>query len=393
MVEVGDVNQRAAYLIDAYKPLENVYFSSNTRTLLAQPPFAALLATGLNTVSAQVEESLRFASELGFKESVVVGAIPFDVNEKSYLRVSTNILSQEGKERPQEAIQSPSIGTHTVAEWPTSDCFKNGVVNALARFARGELDKVVLSRTLRLQYQQQLNVQAMVKNLAAKNHVGYTFAVDLNDVGQPKVNKTLIGASPELLISRRGNKIITHPLAGSEPRSTNPEEDHSRAQALLKSKKDLYEHELVVHAIEKALSPFCKKLSVPNKPELVGTPALWHLGTRIEGELIDQSTSSLQLALALHPTPAICGYPTHKAKNAIKEIETYDRDLFTGMVGWCDANGDGEWVVTIRCAQVEDKSVTLYAGAGIVSGSSPDKELAETGAKFNTMLGALGIVQ
>lgn len=118
---------------------------------------------------------------------------------------------------------------------------------------------------------------------------------------------------------------------------------------------------------------------------------MWHLSTVIKGELLDAEVSSLDLAVALQPTPAVCGAPTEKARQAISEIEPFDRGFFTGMVGWCDADGDGEWVVTIRCAEANGQSLRLFAGAGVVGESKPEEELAETGAKFQTMLRAMGV--
>lgn len=118
---------------------------------------------------------------------------------------------------------------------------------------------------------------------------------------------------------------------------------------------------------------------------------MWHLSTEVRGELADPSTSSVALAASLHPTPAVCGSPTDRAREAIREIEPFDRHFYTGMVGWCNDSGDGEWVVTIRCAEVGERFLRLYAGAGIVAGSKPEAELAETSAKFRTMLQALGL--
>ncbi len=99
---------------------------------------------------------------------------------------------------------------------------------------------------------------------------------------------------------------------------------------------------------------------------------MWHLSTEVKGTLLDESISALELASALHPTPAVCGTPTEKAREAIQEIEPFDREFFTGMLGWSDINGDGEWIVTIRCAEVEENSLRLYAGAGIVAESKPE---------------------
>ncbi|MNW45467.1 Isochorismate synthase DhbC [compost metagenome] len=160
---------------------------------------------------------------------------------------------------------------------------------------------------------------------------------------------------------------------------------------MLASAKDLHEHAVVIDAVAAALSPYCRKLEVPSQPSLIKTNTMWHLSTEIYGELKSTSTSSLELAMALHPTPAVCGTPTKLAREAIQEIEPFDRNLFTGMVGWCHENGDGEWIVTIRCAEIEDRNMVLYAGAGVVAGSTAESELAETSAKFRTMLEAMGL--
>lgn len=381
-------------LLDGYQPDSCVYFASPKRALLAQPPFASLLVSGHKDLSEQANESLRFARELGLTKPVIVGAVPFDTKQKAYLRVSSNCVT-EGKIAANMCTEeSVATGECNVEQIPSPNHFMRGVRDALARFARGELDKVVLSRTLEIHCEHAPNVRALVKKLAQRNQNGYTFAVNLKNIDNDRIDPSvhaLVGASPELLISRQGIKIIANPLAGSEPRSDDPIIDQQRAEQLLRSEKDRREHALVIKAIEEALRPFCRTLNIPAEPSLISTPAMWHLSTTIHAELKDPATTSLQLALALHPTPAVCGYPAAAARHAISEIEPHDRGLFTGIVGWCDATGDGEWVVTIRCAEIKGRNVRLYAGAGIVAGSDPQKELAETGAKFNTMLTALGI--
>lgn len=390
-------------LLEQYNPDNCIYFSSPKHALLAKPPFANLLDAGMSDLAQRISESLRLAKELGHKNSVVVGAIAFDVAAKSYLRLSTHFDradTQLSNRIKPASVDSFTLTDYTLKEVPKPEDYVAGVKEALARFARGELDKVVLSRTLEIDCKQALDVKALVQRLEARNASGYTFAVRLQDSsnddhGTNKTNtsSTLIGASPELLISRRGNKIIANPLAGSEARSADPIIDQAHAQQLLASPKDRREHALVISAVIEALRPFCRELRVPTEPSLINTPTMWHLSTVIEGELSDAATSSIDLALALHPTPAVCGYPRQAARQAIADIEAYDRGLFTGMVGWCDDSGDGEWVVTIRCAEVASHSIRLYAGAGVIAGSSPEKELAETGAKFNTMLNALGITE
>lgn len=206
-----------------------------------------------------------------------------------------------------------------------------------------------------------------------------------------KKSKTLIGASPELLVSRSGMQVVSNPLAGSRPRSDDPVEDKRRAEELLSSPKDLHEHAVVVEAVATVLRPYCHTLHVPEKPSVIHSEAMWHLSTEVKGELKDPNTSSLELAIALHPTPAVCGTPMEEAREAIQKIEPFDREFFTGMLGWSDLNGDGEWIVTIRCAEVQENTLRLYAGAGVVAESNPEDELAETSAKFQTMLKALGL--
>ena len=226
-----------------------------------------------------------------------------------------------------------------------------------------------------------------MRALAARNAAAYVFAADLS---AGRGERTLFGASPELLVSRTDRNVVSHPLAGSFPRSNDPAEDQRRAEALQGSAKDRHEHALVVEAIADVLTDYCSELAVPPVPELVPTGTMWHLGTRITGRLADPGITALDLAVALHPTPAVCGVPPDRARAAIAELEGFQRGFYAGAVGWCDAAGDGTWVVAIRCAELSAQGLRLYAGAGIVAGSDPDAELAETEAKFGTMLVVLG---
>ncbi len=391
-IEKGSVT-KSLCLVDFYDPDQCVYFSSPKYSILAKPPFANLLDVGIAHLSDRISESLRLVKDLGHKNLVVVGAIPFDIDAKSYLRLSTNFERSNVQIFKSEKVATTIGKDYTIKEIPQPHVYISGVKEALSRFAKGELDKVVLSRTLEINCQKKPDIKSLVKRLELSNTSGYIFAVKLQESVNNEDNnyRTLIGASPELLVSRRGSQVIANPLAGSESRSDDPIIDKQRADQLLRSEKDRREHALVVEAVADALAPLCKNLQVPQAPQLTSTPAMWHLSTLIKGTLRNPDTSSIELALAMHPTPAVCGYPKQEAKAAINEIENYDRGLFTGMVGWCDDSGDGEWVVTIRCAEISSNTIRLYAGAGVVAGSNPEKELAETGAKFNTMLHALGI--
>ena len=157
----------------------------------------------------------------------------------------------------------------------------------------------------------------------------------------------------------------------------------------MNSDKDRREHAVVVEMIADTLSPLCRTLDVPSVPSIIKTDSMMHLSTCLRGTLQDQQTCALSLALALHPTPAVCGTPLQSAMRAIHDIEPFSRRYYTGMVGWMDARGDGEWAIAIRCGEAKGSRLQLYAGAGIVTGSTPSKELAETDGKFRTMLKAL----
>ena len=273
-------------------------------------------------------------------------------------------------------------------EHPDQAGYEHSVQAALARLNRNDgLRKLVLARTLELDLDRPLDLDDVLTRLWQASPHGYTYAIPLSDSGQDY----FLGASPELLVRREGRRVRVHPLAGTAARHPDTTEDARIAQALLDSPKDRLEHAVVVEAIEAALRPLCCTLDIPAQPSLTSTARLWHLGTLIEGELADPAISALDLAIALHPTPAVCGLPTADARPAIAALEPFERGYFAGAVGWCDANGDGAWAVAIRCAQVHGPHLTLSAGAGIVPGSVPTLEYRETGNKLRTILDALGL--
>lgn len=348
----------------------------------------------MEDLATRVATTLDKAKELGHANPIVTGAIPFDYKKPTHLHVPETVQSSV---QPQEygvsrTVETDSIPTYEIKSVPEPTQYKEGVKKGLNQIASGYLDKIVLARSLHLTTSARVNINQLIQNLAGQNTKGYTFAVDLNKKEDSSVsNKTLIGASPELLVSRTGLHVVANPLAGSRPRSDDPVEDQRRSKELLSSSKDLHEHAVVVDAVAEALRPFFKNIEVPESPSVISTETMWHLSTEVKGELANPETSSLELAIALHPTPAVCGSPFERARESILEIEPFNRGFFTGMVGWCDANGDGEWIVTIRCAEVAEKELRLFAGAGVVGESKPEEELAETSAKFQTMLRAMGI--
>jgi isochorismate synthase len=200
---------------------------------------------------------------------------------------------------------------------------------------------------------------------------------------------SLVGASPELLLRREGSSVRSTPLAGSAPRSGDPDEDRANGLALLESAKDRREHALVVEAIAETLGPRCERLTWDPEPVLLETANVWHLATRFEGELRDPAPSALDLVAELHPTPAVGGTPRDAATSLIRELEPVARGAYAGAVGWLDAEGDGEWAIALRCALLDGPRARLFAGAGIVAASIPEHELDETERKFRAFLDSL----
>jgi isochorismate synthase len=183
--------------------------------------------------------------------------------------------------------------------------------------------------------------------------------------------------------------VRSTPLAGTAPRSGDPDEDRANAQALVASAKDREEHAIVVDAVAEVLGGLCDELSFDAEPVLEPTANVWHLATRFEGVLRDPSVTALDLVAELHPTPAVCGTPEALALASITELEGFDRGEYAGPVGWVDARGDGDWAIALRCAVLEGDRATVYAGAGIVAGSDPASEVDETDRKFRAFLDSL----
>lgn len=368
-------------------------FVSPTCSLLTRGVYRHVDCTSLQALPAQARQLLRTIAAEGEADPLLVGAMGFNDQTPPRLFVPDGVVMGAGAtpdHRPlggapiiPTLLPDPAFGISL----PAQARYCANVNKALQQIEDGHLDKVVLSRAR--QVEAQIDVARLVQRLMPRNLMGYTYAINLQEGASPKQARTLVGASPELLLSKRGRHVCSHPLAGSAPRSEDAEEDRRRAARLLESSKDLREHAYVVEAVAHALAPYCRTLIVPPAPALVPTPTMWHLGTRIVGELKDDEATALELALALHPTPAVCGHPNAAAKDFIRQHEGFDRDYFAGLVGWTDLRGDGEWAVTIRCAEVTSEHATLYAGAGIVSGSTPQSELAETEAKMATMWSAM----
>jgi isochorismate synthase len=278
---------------------------------------------------------------------------------------------------------SPPFSGMQVFPEPPPDAYERAVAEAVGLIRRGVLRKVVLARTIRVEAGRTLDPRELLKHLRAVEPDGYSFAVEVGE------GRTLVGASPELLVSRFGSEIRANPLAGSAPRAGDPAEDRRNAERLGSSPKDRQEHAIVVEDVFRALHPLCGELTCDPEPQLLATANVWHLSTRFRGVLKDPSVTALDLVRALHPTPAVCGEPREVAMRTIEELEPVPRGAYAGAVGWVDAKGDGVWALALRCAELHGSTARLFAGAGIVADSEPAAELEETERKFRAFLDSL----
>ncbi|EBS1108840.1 isochorismate synthase EntC [Salmonella enterica subsp. enterica serovar Eingedi] len=327
------------------------------------------------------------AKSQGIVNPILVGAIPFDTRQPSslFIPMAWQSFSRQQKQRTARYFTDHQPLTVTARKAiPEQDAFEAMVARAAMLTAMPDVDKVVLSRLIDITTDVAVDSGALLERLVAQNPVSYNFHVPLADGG------VLLGASPELLLRKEGERFSSLPLAGSARRQPDDVLDREAGNRLLASQKDRHEHELVTQAMKQILRDRSTELQLPSSPQLITTPTLWHLGTPFEGKA-NAGENVLTLACLLHPTPALSGFPHQVAKKLIAELEPFDRELFGGIVGWCDAEGNGEWVVTIRCAKLHGNQVRLFAGAGIVPASSPVGEWRETGVKLSTMLNVFGL--
>lgn len=350
----------------------------------------------VGTAAALLDQLKRMDAATG-RTHVVCGLIPFDLAEASSLRITSEVgfaprssdvfISDEPPCSSENAADSLSVVSDAAQPGPHAPDdpeYRANVRRILDAIEDGTVEKVVLSRRAEFDLNADGSLhetsRQICNRLAAASHSADIFACHSDD------GAIWLGASPEVIADVRSGRFLTHPLAGSLPRTITREQAETRLRG---SDKDLREHAFVVSHIHNALEPFTHDLTVPEAPSVFQTDSMWHLGTRILGEL-RPGVSSLETALAIHPTPAVCGVPTEDAARLIGETEEETREFYSGLVGWMDASGDGRWSLVLRGAKLKDGTIRLQAGAGIVDGSDPELEHAETGAKFGTMLSSLG---
>jgi menaquinone-specific isochorismate synthase len=265
-------------------------------------------------------------------------------------------------------------GARSAPQWA------GAVARAIEQIEAGEVEKVVLARDLEAVTELAVQPRWVLERLAERYPGCWTFAVD-----------GLLGATPEMLVRREKGLVTSRVLAGTIRRTGDDARDLALAASLARSSKDLEEHEYAVRSVADALAPHCTSTNVPESPFVLHLANVMHLATDVTGVLTD-GVSSLALAQALHPSAAVCGTPTEAAATLIDELEGMDRDRYAGPVGWIDAEGDGEWGIALRCARIDHENprrLRLFAGCGIVAGSDPQAEVAESDAKLVPMRDAL----
>lgn len=303
----------------------------------------------------------------------------------------------------------PAPSQFTLTSVMDHDAWGELVASAVARIDDGALGKVVLARQVDVTANRPFVTSDVLSRLLALYPTCMVFRVD-----------GFLGASPELLIERRGAHVASHPLAGTIGRSGDLATDEALIAGLLASPKERREHAYVIEGLRRTLGPVCASLDVPGKPTVLELRNVSHLATRLSGLLSavpdgpgcspgdpghaggrskapgDEPAhpclavpSALELVARVHPTPAVGGTPTDEAVAYIGEVEGFDRGRYAGPVGWMDARGDGSWAIGIRSADVNGDHASMYAGVGVVAGSRPGTELEETQLKLQALLAAL----
>jgi len=329
---------------------------------------------------------------------IAFASYAFDTQDASEIIVPAVLVGQRSGQAWLTTIHAPDadapinaddITAHTQRRTPISVTWNDGAMSgpewekavgqAVERINAGELDKVVLARDVVAHVEGEVDSRLLLDRLARDYPTCWTFNV-----------ADLVGATPELLVRRTGDLVTSRVLAGTVRRRGDSAEDQGLAQALLASDKDLAEHAYAVRSVAKALATHCTDMDLPESPGVLELANVQHLATDVTGRLADDA-SLLSLAASLHPTAAVCGTPTERALAVIGELEGMSRDRYAGPVGWFDARGDGEFGIALRCGLVDRDAGTVraFAGCGIVAGSDPERELAESRAKLIPMKSAL----
>jgi menaquinone-specific isochorismate synthase len=326
---------------------------------------------------------------------VLFTSFSFDPQQSSVLVIPEIILAKKGNKSwvtwigdTRQPDFSKLHGTEPSGEisWDGGsipvDKWREQVSYAIKSIKEGRLEKVVLARDQIARSNQPINTRSILQRLEIDYPSTWLFLVD-----------GLIGATPELLVRLSKSLVTSRVLAGTIQKTGNEDRDLALAASLAKSSKDLEEHEYAVKSVADALEPFCSSTNVPESPFVLHLSNVMHLATDVTGVLNDSAKQAdiFTLIEQLHPTAAVCGTPTDVAKQLINDLEKMNRGRYAAPVGWIDANGDGEIAIALRCGLLleDKKSMRIFAGCGIVAGSDPETEFAESQAKLMPMRTAL----
>lgn len=312
----------------------------------------------------------------GERWSTTVSSVP---HTGSPSKDGDSTATTAGADRTADGWVSPGeprrLTTRSVID-PDDWC--RAVEEARERIADGEMTKVVLSRQIVVEADRPFDPATLFNRLRRAYPGSMCFAVD-----------GFVGASPELLVSRTGDVVRAHPMAGTTQRSGDPTVDQQRANDLLVSSKNRIEHQITIDMVHDTLLQWCSYLDTEPSPSVVPAGPVQHLATLVEGRLSRPAPSVLELVAALHPTPAVGGWPIDPALAAIRSLEPVPRGRYAGPVGWVDASGNGAFAVAVRSAQIRGSEASLFAGVGIVADSDPLSELEETRIKARALLDVL----
>ena len=324
---------------------------------------------------------------------VLFASFSFSSDEESVLIIPQVIVGKKGDKswitwigsspQPDLNVTPPDL-IHNSITWDSDehadDAWKSRVSTAVDRIQSGKLDKVVLARDFTGHADQDIEPRTILKKLAAEYPSTWNFSV-----------AGLVGATPELLLRLSRKMVTSRVLAGTISKTGNDERDLALAASLARSSKDLEEHLYAVKSVADALEPFCTSTNVPDAPYVLHLANVMHLATDVTGAIAEKlaHVDAFTILEQLHPSAAVCGTPREQAGQLITEIESMSRGRYAGPVGWIDAAGDGELGIALRCGQIDGDSIRIFAGCGIVAGSDPDKELAESVAKLVPMRSAL----
>jgi menaquinone-specific isochorismate synthase len=320
--------------------------------------------------------SFTFSANSGETSVLIVPSIVVGRSGSDFWMTRIGVGELPAAELPATESSDDWLGAELTPGLMSAEGYLAAVEAGIDHIRTGGLSKVVVARDLVGTVPADFDQRPVVVALADGYPDCWTFAVD-----------GLLGASPETLVSVHGGTVTARVLAGSAARGLDANSDLDAASALATSTKDQDEHEFAVQNVLSSLRPHSPAVTASDTPFTLKLPNLWHLASDVEGTLVDGS-SSLDLLSSLHPTAAVAGTPTADAIAVIEQLEPFDRGRYSGPVGWVGADGDGEWAIALRCAQVSGDRVTAWAGAGIVTDSDPEHELVETRMKFRPVVEA-----